>query len=91
MKIAEDKWRHFFVGIPIGSIVQIVAHYISPEDMTVASILALIAVVGISYGFELFSKVTGKGHHEFMDALASILGGIVGMAITIAILLTAFK
>ncbi|WP_346318934.1 hypothetical protein [Chitinophaga sp. YIM B06452] len=90
MKIAEDKWRHFWVGIPMGSIVQIVAHYISPGDMVAASILALLAVVGISYGFELFSKVTGKGHHDVMDALASILGGIVGMGLTIAILLAAF-
>lgn len=90
MKIAEDKWRHFLVGIPMGSIVQIVAHYISPGDMVAASILALLAVVGISYGFELFSKVTGKGHHDVMDALASILGGIVGMGLTIAILLAAF-
>ena len=90
MKIAEDKWRHFFVGIPMGSIVQIVAHYISPGNMIAASVLALIAVIGISYGFELFSKVTGKGHHEVLDALASILGGIAGMAVTIAILLTAF-
>ncbi len=90
MKIAEDKWRHFFVGIPMGSIVQIVAHYISPGNMIAASVLALIAVIGISYGFELFSKVTGKGHHEVLDALASILGGIAGMAVTITILLTAF-
>lgn len=78
------------MGIPMGSIVQIVAHYISPGNMIAASVLALIAVIGISYGFELFSKVTGKGHHEVLDALASILGGIAGMAVTIAILLTAF-
>jgi hypothetical protein len=27
-----------------------------------------------SYGFELFSKITGHGHYEIADAVASIIG-----------------
>ena len=90
MKIAEDKWRHFFVGIPIGSITQIFADYIAPGRMLASGTLALLAVAGVGYGFELFSKISGKGHHELMDALATILGGIIGIAVTMAILMKLF-
>ncbi len=74
----------------MGSILQIVAEYIAPGRMVVSGILALVAVIGISYGFELFSRITGKGHHEIKDAVASILGGIIGIAVTITILMTVF-
>lgn len=90
MKITEDKWRHFFVGIPIGSVTQIIADYIAPGRLLASGTLALLAVAGIGYGFELFSKVTGKGHHEIMDAIATILGGIVGIAVTMAIVTKLF-
>jgi hypothetical protein len=90
MKIAEDKWRHFFVGIPIGSITQIFADYIAPGRMLASGTLALLAVAGVGYGFELFSKISGKGHHELMDAIATILGGVIGIAVTMAILMKLF-
>ena len=80
-KIGHDKKKHFFVGIPLGSLLQFLsAYFISAE--TVWSITAsFIALVAICYGFELFSLVTGKGHADNLDAIAGILGGIIGMVL----------
>jgi glycopeptide antibiotics resistance protein len=41
----------------------------------------LLIVISISYGFELFSKITRIGHYDIMDAVASIIGGVAGMGI----------
>ncbi|MGN6511677.1 MAG: hypothetical protein ACTHLD_19590 [Chitinophaga sp.] len=78
------------MGIPIGSITQIFADYIAPGRMLASGTLALLAVAGVGYGFELFSKISGKGHHELMDAIATILGGVIGIAVTMAILMKLF-
>ena len=50
-----------------------------PGQLQHASLAALLLVVAVSYGFELFSLITGKGHYDVMDAVASIIGGILGM------------
>jgi hypothetical protein len=42
-------------------------------------------VVAISYGFELYSKYTGHGHYEVMDAVAAIIGGVLGMGVVVGI------
>lgn len=80
-KIAPDKWKHFFVGILMGATLQISARYLMPDYLTGGIIITFILVVIISYGFELFSLVTKKGHYEILDAVAGIIGGIIGMAI----------
>ena len=77
-KIAPDKWKHFWVGIPMGVVLQAIAWYLYPPLMY---LLAFLGVCAISYGFELISLVTGKGHHDVKDAIASIIGGIIGMAV----------
>lgn len=46
-------------------------------------LFTVVTVVVISYGFELYSKITGKGHHEVLDAIASIIGGLLGMGLTL--------
>jgi hypothetical protein len=46
------------------------------------TLLTFAAVVAVSYGFELFSLVTGRGHHEVLDAVAAVIGGIIGMGIS---------
>jgi hypothetical protein len=33
--------------------------------------------------FELFSLVTGKGHYETADAIASIIGGLAGIGVSV--------
>lgn len=78
LNIAPDKWKHFLTGIPMGIVLQAIAWYLYPPLMY---LLAFTAVCAISYGFELISLLTGKGHYEIKDAIASILGGTVGIGI----------
>ncbi|MBX3239568.1 MAG: hypothetical protein KIT80_19955 [Chitinophagaceae bacterium] len=85
--IAPDKWRHFWVGIPMGIFLQLVAAWILPASLTTVTIVAFISVVAISYGFELFSLVTKIGHYDFYDAVASVIGGTLGIGIALPFLL----
>lgn len=78
-RIEADKWKHFFAGIVMGIMLQATALYLLPGEMITGIVIVLVLVVVISYGFELFSKITGKGHHDVMDAVASIIGGVLGM------------
>lgn len=78
-KIAPDKWRHFYVGILMGAFLQGLAWWLLPGSMGLATLIALAIVVAVSYGFELFSLITGMGIYDFMDAVASVIGGVVGM------------
>ena len=48
-------------------------------------IIAFILVICISYGFELYSLITKKGHYEILDAVASIIGGAIGMGIILLV------
>jgi glycopeptide antibiotics resistance protein len=81
MKFAPDKQKHFFVGILMGALLQGLGLWLLPTSLVVTTIIVLVIVIAISYGFELFSKVTGLGVHEIMDAIFSIVGGVVGMGI----------
>ena len=80
-KIAPDKWKHFYVGIAMGMVLQAMGWWLFSGELLWATIFAFSIVVVISYGFELYSKFTGKGHYEVLDAVASIIGGIVGMGL----------
>jgi hypothetical protein len=80
-KIAPDKWRHFYVGILMGAVLQALAVWLLSDQILLGTGIVLIIVIVISYGFELFSKFTGFGVYDFMDAVASVIGGIVGMAV----------
>ena len=82
-KIAADKWRHFYAGIPMGIVLQMMARWLYQPPLIYAVLLALAGVIAISYGFELFSKITGIGVYDFMDAVASVIGGVVGMGVVI--------
>lgn len=79
-KIEPDKWKHFFVGIAMGVVLQVFFWFLFPGQLLLVSGLALLMVVIISYGFELFSKFSGYGHYDFIDAVAGVIGGILGMA-----------
>jgi len=79
-RIAPDKWKHFFVGLVMGAVVQLAGNWLLPTHLVIATLLAFAVVVAISYGFELYSKFTGHGHYEVMDAVAAIIGGLLGMA-----------
>lgn len=79
-RIAPDKWRHFYAGIAMGLILQIFSGILFPTILS-AVIVSILIVIVVSFGFELFSLITGIGHYDFMDAIATIIGGILGMGI----------
>lgn len=85
MKIAPDKWKHFYVGLAMGLLFELAALWLLPLHPVVGSLISLLAIAVIGYGFELFSKFTGRGHYEVMDAVAVVLGGLPGMACILAI------
>ena len=78
-KIAPDKWKHFYVGILMGLVLQAAAMWLLTEQVLLGTGIVLIIIIAISYGFELFSKFTGLGHYDLMDAVASVIGGVLGM------------
>ena len=82
-KPAPDKWKHFFVGIAMGAVLQGFTCFLLRDHLVIATVIAFILVLAISYGFELFSKATGLGIYDIMDAVASAVGGILGMAIVL--------
>jgi VanZ family protein len=84
-KIAPDKWKHFFVGIGMGIVLQAFASFLLKDHLIIASIIAFTLILIISYGFELFSKFTGIGHYDFVDAIAGAIGGVLGMGGVLAI------
>lgn len=85
MKIARDKWRHFYAGIIIGAVLQGACMYVMPSHIKLATLFTFLLLAAISYGFELFSKITGKGYYEIMDAVATVIGGLVGMTALILV------
>lgn len=78
-RIPPDKWKHFFVGIPMGAVLQVAGELVFPGRPLPGTLMTLAVVIAISYGFELLSLITGRGHYDIMDAVASIIGGIAGM------------
>lgn len=65
----------------MGIMLQILSGYLMPGHIVLRIVTSFILVVAISYGFELFSLFTGRGHYELLDAVAGTIGGIVGIAI----------
>ena len=80
-KIAPDKWRHIYAGIAMGLVLQIIGFWLLQSHPYWSTLIALMIVIAVSYGFELFSKITGMGVYDIMDAVASAIGGIIGMGI----------
>jgi len=85
IKIAPDKRKHFWVGMLMGAIFRIFTLYFFPEQYIFSIVITFILIVVLTYGFELFSLITGKGHYEIMDAIAGTIGGTIGMAIILLI------
>jgi len=68
----------------MGIVFQLLARWVYFPPLMHSILLALTGVIAVSYGFEVFSKVTGWGIYDFWDAVASIIGGIIGMSIAVA-------
>ena len=90
-KIAPDKWKHFFVGIAMGAVLQAFLLFLIPNLVLLTILITFLLTVAISYGFELTSKITGRGHYDVMDAVASTIGGILGMGIVLLLKIISFK
>lgn len=85
MKIAPDKWKHFIVGIIMGAVLQGFFSFLLPAHFGLSILLPIIFSIAIAYGFELFSKLTGKGHYDVMDAVAGVAGAVIGIGIVLLI------
>ena len=85
MKIEKDKKKHFYGGIVMGGVLQSAAILLMPKQPIASIAIVFAIVVAISYGFELFSKISGKGHYEMLDAIAAVVGGVMGMVVVIVV------
>ena len=83
MKIAKDKWRHFYAGILMGAVLQGTFSFLLGVLEPLSIILSLFFSAAIAYGFELFSKFTGKGYYEVMDAVATVIGSVLGIVVVL--------
>lgn len=79
MNIPPDKWKHFFAGLVIGAVSQAFLSFLLNGHQGLSILLTLVLCFVIGYGFELYSKITGKGHYEFMDAVAVLIGAVPGI------------
>jgi len=81
IKLAPDKKKHFWVGMLMGAIFHILVIFFIPQNFWLSILITFILIVALCYGFELFSLITKLGHYEVMDAIAGIIGGIIGMGV----------
>ena len=79
--MAPDKWKHFYVGALLGLVFQGAAMLVFPHRWTLSFLTTFGVVIAISYGFELFSLISGLGHYELMDAVAAVAGGLLGQGL----------
>ena len=85
IKIAPDKKKHFWVEMLMGAILQIFTLYLFPQHYIISIIITFLLIVALTYGFELFSLITKRGHYEILDAVAGTIGGSIGMVIILLI------
>lgn len=82
-KWEADKWKHFWVGIPLGFLLLSGAGYFFKHGLTVSVLIAFALLVLVCYGFELLSLITGKGHYDIVDVIAGVIGGMIGLGIAL--------
>ena len=68
------------MGIALGLVLPALLKRLFPGQPFIPILMAFGLLVGIGYGFELYSKFTGHGHYDLMDAVATVAGGVLGMA-----------
>ena len=69
----------------MGAVLQGLGWWLMPNNAGLSVLIVLALVIIISYGFELFSLVTGLGIYDFMDAVASIIGGVLGLGLALLV------
>lgn len=81
LNIPPDKWKHIIVGFSLGIVGMAATSWVYPGSFWLPIVLCLGGITLIGFGFEAYSKITGYGHAELMDALATVAGGIIGVGI----------
>jgi len=71
----------------MGAVLQGLGLWLLPGQAGLSAAIVFSLIVIISYGFELFSLITGMGRYDFMDAVASAIGGALGMGAVLLFLL----
>lgn len=80
--IPKDKQKHIAAGALIAILCTWIGWFLWPHQWiySIGFGLAVCSVAG--FGFELFSYVTGLGHAEWMDAIVTVAGGVIGVGIS---------
>jgi VanZ family protein len=82
-KIEPDKWKHFYVGIAMGAVLQAFFWFLLPGHAGLDTLLAFVISLFICYGFELFSRFTGLGHYDLGDVVAGMIGAVMGIGLVL--------
>ena len=69
--LQRDKLLHYTVGTLLYATTYLLVGY-----------LAIVVVTVVAVGKELYDKVSGKGTPEYLDALATITGGVVCLVVS---------
>ena len=75
-----------YAGFAIGLVLPFSFAWLLGLDGGYNFLLSVILLGMISYGFELFSLLTGFGRYDLMDAVATVAGGLPALAIAAAAL-----
>jgi hypothetical protein len=82
-KIEPDKWKHFYVGIAMGAVLQAFLWFLLPGRTGLDTTLSFAISLFICYGFELFSRLTGLGHYDLGDVVAGMIGAVLGIGLVL--------
>lgn len=71
IQIPQDKLIHYVIGTLLYAATYLLVGY-----------LAIVVVIVVAVGKELYDKVSGKGTPEYLDALITITGGVVCLIVS---------
>lgn len=69
----------------MGFFLQAMGYWFFPDEPGLVIVGVFILGIIISYGFELFSRVTGWGIYDVMDAVFSAIGSIAGQGMALLV------
>lgn len=79
MRIAPDKWKHIFVGVAMGICFPLVFTWALATPPLISAGISFSLVVLIGFAFEFYSGITGHGHYDPMDGVATVVGGVLAL------------
>jgi hypothetical protein len=84
-KMNWEKCKHFFIGITIGVVTQALIWWFLPPQIKLITVVSLMLIMVLNFGFDLFSKIKGKGGYELLNIAAGTIGGAVGIAVILIV------